>query len=65
MTTNKLLTPARIPAPSDDRRWKAEDALHVLTKADEYRKDRGLMADVRKLAQKKLKQLNGVALKRR
>ena len=56
---------APLPSTGDDRRWKAEDALHVLTKAEEYRKDRRLMADVRKLAQKKLKELNGVAGKGR
>lgn len=35
---------------ADARRYRAEDAMRTLTKADEHRKDKALMADVKRLA---------------
>ncbi len=36
------------------RRQKAEDALHTLSRAEEHRKDRGLMKDVKRLAKERM-----------
>jgi hypothetical protein len=36
------------------RRQKAEDALHTLSRAEEHRKDKRLMDDVKKLAREKM-----------
>lgn len=35
---------------SDERRYRANDALHTITRAEQHKKDPGLMRDVRSLA---------------
>lgn len=52
---------ATIAMPKQDRRWEVEDALHHLTRAEEYRRDPKLMADVAKLAAEKKQLLSKVA----
>lgn len=37
-------------SPDDARRYRAEEAMRTLQRAEEHKKDRGLMSDVRKLA---------------
>lgn len=39
-------------APADDREWRARAALDTITRAHEHMGDKGLMRDVRKLAEK-------------
>lgn len=39
---------------NDERRWRAQDALDTLTRAEQHRKDKGLMADVQKVAKEKI-----------
>lgn len=34
----------------DERKWRAEDAMRTLMRAEEYKADKGLMGDVKKLA---------------
>jgi len=40
-----------------EREWEVEDALRTLTRAKEIGKDKKLMADVRKMAAKKMSEL--------
>lgn len=40
---------------ADERKWRAEDALRTLTRADEIRKDAQLMRDVKKCAAEQIK----------
>jgi len=43
---------AKSPKPSpQERAWRAQDALHVLARAQEIQKDKGLMSDVKKHVQ--------------
>lgn len=55
--------PAMIAGPSADmeNKYRAEDALRTLTRANEIRKDRTLMADVKKCANEQMKTLSSVA----
>ncbi len=39
------------PAAPEERRYRAQDALHTISRAEEHKKDPALMRDVRKLAQ--------------
>lgn len=40
-----------MPVPMIDKRYRAEDALRTLTRAEEIRKDKGLMREVGKIAE--------------
>lgn len=60
---NKLAPVA--PAPSaDERRYRAEDALRTIARAHEHLKDKGLMRDVRKLAQHQAKATGALKAKK-
>lgn len=54
------------PAPTDvgysaeNRKYEAEDALRTLTRAEEIRGDKKLMAEVEKARQEKLRQLASI-----
>lgn len=41
-----------------DRKWEVEDALRTLNRAEELRKDKRMMADVKKLATEQIKSLS-------
>ena len=43
-----------------ERKWKAEDALRCLTRANEIIRDRQLMADVKELAKQQMKGLQSI-----
>jgi hypothetical protein len=48
---------------SDDareRKWKAEDALRDIERAEQHKRDKALMSDVKKLAQDKVKSLKNI-----
>ena len=40
-----------------ERRWKAEDALRDLERAEGHKRDKGLMSDVKALAKEKINSL--------
>lgn len=44
------------PVKSDNK-WRAEDALRDIERAEVHKRDKALMADVKKLAQDKVKSL--------
>jgi hypothetical protein len=46
---------------AEDKRWRAENALQTLTRAEQIRADSALMADVKKYAQDQVKTLSKVA----
>lgn len=55
------------PAPSDitkdesrERKWKAEDALRDIERAEAHKRDKTLMSDVKKLAQEKVNSLKKI-----
>lgn len=54
----------KLPAPTvavdDDSKWRAEDALRTLTRAEEVRGDKKLMAEVEKARQEKMRQLASI-----
>jgi hypothetical protein len=66
MAKNKLpvaeVATAPAPAPKDDgeRKYKAEDALRCIERAEEYKRDRSLMKDVKGLARMKIKALGKI-----
>jgi len=43
--------------PDDDKKWRAEDALRTLTRAEEIRGDKALMKDVERCRQEKMREL--------
>lgn len=55
---NELWGGMKKPTPSDeDRKYKVEDAIRTLTKAEEHRQDKDLMKDVKKTAKDKIKKM--------
>lgn len=48
------------PYHESDKKWKAQDALRDLERAAEHKRDKSLMADVKKLAQEKVKSLKDI-----
>lgn len=44
-----------------ERKYRAEDAIRTLQRAEEIRKDKTLMRDVKTVAQEQMKQLQTVA----
>lgn len=42
------------------RKWRAEDAMRDIMRAEEHKKDKRLMADVKKLAREQAAKLNGL-----
>jgi hypothetical protein len=42
---------------SRERKWKAEDALRDIERAEQHKKDKSLMKDVKSLAKEKIKSL--------
>jgi len=49
---------------ADERKWRAEDALRTLTRAQEVQKDSRLMSDVKRLAAVNAKQMQQIAKKK-
>jgi hypothetical protein len=45
---------------ADDRKWKAEDALRTLMRAEELKKDKKLMSDVQKMAKEQAAKMSGL-----
>jgi len=64
LPTTKL--PVAGPAVTDKtdeaqrRRWRAEDALRTITQAENYKRDSGLMKDVKALANEQINDLKRV-----
>ena len=62
--------PKRKPQPAtslggisqaDARRYRAEEAMRTIQRADEHRKDRGLMKDVKTIARKHVATMSKLA----
>lgn len=50
---------------AQERKWRAEDALRTLTRAEECKRDKQLMGDVRRLANEQMKSLQSLSGGRR
>lgn len=50
-----------VPSTDMDRKYRAEDALRTLSRADEIKRDGSLMRDLKKLAQQQVAALSKVA----
>jgi hypothetical protein len=46
---------------AEQRKWRAQDALSTITRADEIKRDAALMRDVKAIAQKQVKTLTDIA----
>jgi len=46
--------------PAEDKKWRAEDALRTLTRAEEIRGDKSLMKDVERCRQEKMRELAAI-----
>lgn len=46
--------------PEESKKWRAQDALRDLERAAEHKRDKALMADVKKLAADKVKSLKDI-----
>lgn len=59
---HKEVAPTSSPRMSaEDKRWRAEDAIRTLTRADEIKRDAGLMREVKRMAGQQAKTLQKVA----
>lgn len=58
----KTAKPSTKPSPmaSDDNRWKVEDAMRTLMRAEELKKDKKLMSDVQKMAKEQAAKMSGL-----
>ena len=59
----KIVTDVPDTIRSDDareRKWKAEDALRDIERAEGHKKDKSLMGDVKKLAKEKMSSLKKI-----
>ena len=45
---------------SNERKWKAEDALRDIERAEAHKRDKALMSDVKKLASEKVASLKKI-----
>lgn len=45
---------------ADERRWRAEDAMRTIMRAEDHKKDAKLMSDVKKLAKEQASKLKGL-----
>jgi hypothetical protein len=63
-TVAKQAAPKKSPAtPSyaaEDKRWKTEDAMRTLMRAEELKKDKSLMRDVEAMAKEQAQKLSGL-----
>lgn len=48
------------PGAEDDKKYRAEDALRTLTRAEEIRGDKSLMKDVERCRQEKMRELAAI-----
>ncbi len=46
--------------PEESRKWRAEDALRDIERAEKHKRDASLMKDVKQLAQEKVKSLKDI-----
>lgn len=53
----KIVSDAPEVSTERDNKWRAEDALRDIERAEAHKRDKSLMADVKKLAQDKVKAL--------
>lgn len=44
----------------EDNRWKVEDAMRTLMRAEELKKDKKLMSDVQKMAKEQAAKMSGL-----
>ncbi|MFB9952038.1 hypothetical protein ACFFP0_24580 [Rhizobium puerariae] len=45
---------------ADEKRWRTEDAMRTLMRADELKQDKALMRDVQKMAAEQAKKMSGL-----
>ncbi len=62
-TVSRKSSPSVISGPSNSemRKWEIESAMSTLQRAVEIQKDAKLMADVKRMAAEKVKELNSIA----
>lgn len=61
-TVSRKSTPISGPSRSEMRKWEVESAMSTLQRAVEIQKDPKLMADVKRMAAEKVKELNSIAV---
>jgi hypothetical protein len=52
--------PSRNTMDADEKRWRAEDAMRTLMRAEELKKDKKLMSDVQKMAKEQAAKMSGL-----
>ena len=53
----KKSTSAAVGYPEEDKKWRAEDALRTLKRAEEIKRDQSLMKDVEKCRREEMRAL--------
>lgn len=60
LTGKKKVVMAAMPSPQEDRKWRAEDAMRTIMRAEEFKRDKSLMKDVKELAKKQSQDLKKI-----
>lgn len=53
----KIVSEPCMPDRAEDRKWKAQDALRDIQRAESYKSDKALMKDVKALAKEQVSNL--------
>lgn len=56
----KSASKASSPVAYDDQRYRTEDAMRTLMRAEELKKDKKLMSDVQKMAKEQAAKMSGL-----
>jgi hypothetical protein len=48
------------PYAAEDKKWRTEDAMRTLMRAEDLKKDKTLMADVKKMAKEQAAKMSGL-----
>jgi hypothetical protein len=63
-TKAKASTPKAVSSPAnyaaEDKKWRAEDAMRTLMRAEDIKKDRALMSDVQRMAKEQAAKMSGL-----
>lgn len=58
--TSAKVLPASPKMDEQEKKWRTEDALRTIEKAEEHKRDKGLMKEVRSMAKSKMKNLGKI-----
>ena len=61
--TKKTKTKSSPPVMKEERKWKVQEALSTLKRAEEIKKDKPMMKDCKKMAKEEMAMMSKIAKK--